>query len=77
MLGIELFEPPTPLPTSFGDWIDTFANGLLAGLDARAREGLKADAERAAAPLLRQADGSWVLDYVRLRFTAVKPTSAT
>ncbi len=76
VLGIELFERPTPLPTSFGDWIDTFANGLLAGLDVPAREDLKADAERAAA-LLRQADGTWVLDYVRLRFTAVKPISAT
>ena len=76
VLAIDVFERPTPLPTTFGDWIDTFANGLLAGLDAGAREDLKVAAERAAAPLLRQADGTWVLDYVRLRFTAFKPASA-
>lgn len=71
---VERFERPTPLPTSLGDWIDTFGNGVLAGLDASVRSEIKADAEAAAAPMLRRHDGTWFLDYVRLRFAATKPS---
>lgn len=71
--SMERFARPTPLPTSLGDWIDTFGNGLLTGLDASARSEIKADAEAAAAPIHRRRDGTWVLDYVRLRFVAIKP----
>ena len=74
--AVELFERPTPLPTSFGDWIDTFANVLLAGLDASARSELEQEAEAAGEQILRQPDGTWVLDYVRLRFIAIKPRTS-
>jgi hypothetical protein len=37
------------------------------------RAAVKAEAEAAAAPVLRKPDGSWFVDYVRLRFAAVKP----
>ena len=67
------FERPTALPTSLGDWRDTFGDGLLAGLDASARSEIKADAEAAAAPIHRRRDGAWVLDYVRHSFVATKP----
>ena len=73
--SVERFERPTPLPTSLGDWIDTFGNGLLAGLDAHARSEIKAEAEAAAAPIHRTRDGTWILDYVRLRFVATKPAT--
>ena len=69
---MEQFGPSTPLPTSLGDWIDTFGNGLRTGLDAPARPAIKADAEAAAAPMHQRRDGTWVLDYVRLRFVAIK-----
>ncbi len=69
----DLFERPTPLPTSFGDWIDTFGGSLLAGLPPSVRAAIKSAAENAAEPELRRTDGTWVLDYVRLRFVAVKP----
>ncbi len=74
---LKLFERPTPLPTSLGDWLDTFATGLLAGLDPAARSEIKAAAEAAAAPLLKRTDGTWVLDYVRIRFVAIKPETGT
>ena len=76
VLSVERFERPTALPCSFGDWIDTFGNVLLAGLDAAARTEIKAAAEAAAGPTLRQPDGTWVLDYVRLRFVAIRPEPA-
>lgn len=71
--SVERFERPTVLPSSFGDWIDTFGNVLLAGLDNAACSEIKAAAEAAAEQTLRQPDGTWVLDYVRLRFIAIKP----
>jgi len=72
--SVERFRQPTPLPTSLGGWIDTFGDGLLAGLDASARSEIKADAEAVAAPIHRRRDGTRVLDYVRLRFVATKPS---
>ena len=60
---------------SLGDWTDTFGNGLPAGLDEAAQSEIKADAEAAAAPMLRRRDGTWILDYVRLRFVAIKPAA--
>ena len=72
---MERFERPTPLPTSLGDWIDAFGNGLLAGLDAHVRSEIKAEAEAAEAPTHRTPDGAWTLDYVRLRLVAIKPAT--
>ena len=46
---------------------------VLAGRDAPVRSEIKADAEAAAAPMHRRRDGTWILDYVRLRFAATKP----
>ncbi len=62
--SVERFERPTPLPTSLGDWIDTFGNGLLAGLNASARSDIKTAAEAAAAPIQGTRDGTWVLKCV-------------
>ena len=71
--SVERFERPTLLRRSLGHWINTFGNGLLAGLDASARSGIKADAKAAAAPIHRRRDGTGILDCVRLRFIAIKP----
>lgn len=70
---IELFQRPTPLPTALGDWLDTFAEAFLKAVPLAERSAVKREVEAAAAPVLRQADGSWQADYVRLRFAAVKP----
>jgi len=70
---IELFPRPTPLPTRLADWFDTFGEAFLAAVPPAERAAVKAEAEAAAAPMLKKSDGSWFADYVRLRFAAVKP----
>ena len=70
---IELFPRPTPLPTRLADWFDTFGEAFLAAVPPAERAAVKAEAEAAAAPMLKKPDGSWFADYVRLRFAAVKP----
>lgn len=69
----EMIERPTPLPNEIQNWLDTFAEPFLSVLDAEARDALKDEVAAALAPDLQQDDGSWVADYVRLRFAAVKP----
>jgi len=71
--SIALIPRPTPLPGALGDWLDTFAESFLAAVPARERPAIKRDVETALEPSLRDASGTWIADYVRLRFRAVKP----
>lgn len=70
--SIALIDRPTPLPGALADWLEIFGNHFYAHLPAEARADAIRETE-AAASSLRQADGSWVVDYVRLRFHAVRP----
>jgi SAM-dependent methyltransferase len=68
---IELIPRPTPLPESGMDgWIRTFRNGLLQGLPEGLREPFVEQSTALLAHALRDEDGNWVADYVRLRFVA-------
>ena len=75
--GIEawLIDRPTPLPAGAAAWYRTFRAGFLDS--ARVPDGeidaVVTQAEARAAPALRQPDGHWIADYVRLRFTMRKP----
>jgi trans-aconitate methyltransferase len=69
---IVLFPRPTPLPGDISGWLQTFAGASLARLPEADREPFIAELRAALAPHLQQPDGSWVADYVRLRFAAVK-----
>lgn len=71
--SIELFERPTPLPGDVSDWVATFAKDFLASFDAENRQDFLNDVIGFCRPKLMQPDGTWVADYVRLRFDAVKP----
>ena len=65
-----LVPRPTILPQSgVVGWIETFMTPYLtdAGADAPA---VLADAEAMLAPALRDVDGVWTADYVRIRFEA-------
>jgi hypothetical protein len=55
--------------------VKTFRAGWLdvAGVSEADRDEVAAAVEARLAPRLRQPDGSWVADYVRLRFTMRKP----
>ena len=72
----ELIPRPTPLPGGVAGWVKTFR----AGLTGRRRWCPNGSAttspprsRRGVAPALRQPDGSWCADYVRLRFSMRKP----
>jgi trans-aconitate methyltransferase len=70
---IALFPRPTPLPGDISGWLQTFAGASLARLPESERETFIAELRAALRPHLQQPDGSWIADYVRLRFAAVKP----
>lgn len=71
----ELIARPTPLPAGVAGWVKTFRSGLLdtAMVPEWEREDIGAVVEARVADRLRQADGSWNADYVRLRFWMRKP----
>jgi SAM-dependent methyltransferase len=65
----------TPLATGIRGWLMTFRAGFLdaAGVPEPGREAIVARIETLLSPILRDAQGQWFADYVRLRWRAVKP----
>jgi trans-aconitate methyltransferase len=73
---IALIPRPTPLPESgMAGWIRTFRRGLLDTLPESIRERIVDETVELLAPILRDPDGNWTADYVRLRFIAVRDAS--
>lgn len=70
---IKLIDRPTPLPEDLGGWLDTFAESWLAALAPQVASDVKEEVARSLEPVLRNDEGVWVADYVRLRFAADKP----
>ena len=70
-----LIPRPTPLPGGLADWVKTFRAGVMdvAMVPEWERDDIAAAVETRLASALRQPDGSWIADYVRLRFTMRKP----
>jgi SAM-dependent methyltransferase len=68
-----LFARPTLLPTGLRGWLETFANPFVAGVQAAERAEILADVTALLAPVLRDTQGRWIADYVRLRFAARRP----
>lgn len=73
VVEIALIDRPTPLPGRLGDWLETFAESFLSQVPETERPDLIAEVEGALAGQLRDGEGRWFVDYVRLRFLAVKP----
>jgi trans-aconitate methyltransferase len=73
--SIELFARPTPLPGDITGWLETFAESFTGRLEPAARAGFLAEVAASLAPALRDAEGRWTADYVRLRFRAEKPVT--
>ena len=71
--AIETFPRPTPLPGDMVGWLETFARAFMAPLPPAERPPFCLEVADALAPELRRPDGSWFVDYVRLRFHASKP----
>ncbi len=76
VLFMALFRRPTPLPGDLKGWLETFGQSFLARLDEIDRTAYLNEVERDLEGELRAPDGTWIADYVRLRFLARKPLSA-
>jgi SAM-dependent methyltransferase len=69
---MELIPRPTPLPESgMRGWLMTFRKGVLDSLPESAREAVIGETVDLLADALRDEDGNWTADYVRLRFVAI------
>jgi len=69
---IFLFERPTPIPGDIEGWLDTFCESFLEPVPEAERPAFIDEVRDLLAPALRGPDGQWTVDYVRLRFSAVK-----
>jgi trans-aconitate methyltransferase len=69
---IALIPRPTPLAESgMAGWLRTFRRGVLESLPETVRDAVVEETVALLAPALRDEDGHWVADYIRLRFIAV------
>ena len=68
-----LFPRPTPLPSDMRNWLEIFAQPCLGSVVESDRQSLIAAVRTRLEPQLLNADGVWVVDYVRLRVAATKP----
>jgi trans-aconitate methyltransferase len=66
--SIQLIPRPTPLPSGMQAWLETFRNGVLDQLIPKDREDALRKTVALLEPILRDGDGNWAADYVRLRF---------
>jgi trans-aconitate methyltransferase len=70
--SIALIPRPTPLPGDVFGFLETFGLNFVQGFSDEARSEYLAEVRTVLEPQLRDADGTWVADYVRLRFAATK-----
>jgi hypothetical protein len=63
------------LPTGVAGWVKTFRSGLMDAdnIPADEQEAIGQAVEARLIDQLQQPDGSWLADYVRLRFSMRKP----
>ena len=66
------FERPTVLPGDVLGWLATFGDSFTNALPVAERPAYLEDVRERLSQQLVNRDGHWVLDYVRLRFRAVK-----
>ena len=69
---IALIPRPTPLPESgMEGWLRTFRRGVIEALPGRLQDTVVEETAALLAPVLRDEDGHWTADYIRLRFIAI------
>jgi len=73
-IDARLIPRPTELPEGVSGWLKTFRAGFMdhASVPDADQEAVAAAVETRLEPELRQPDGRWLADYVRLRFTMRK-----
>jgi trans-aconitate methyltransferase len=70
--SIALVPRPTPLPGDVVGWLETFGESFTHALPESERAAYLQEVRSALEPELRNEQGIWVADYVRLRFAASK-----
>jgi SAM-dependent methyltransferase len=70
--SIALIPRPTPLPGDVVGWLETFGENFMNALSPGARDAYLQEVRSALEPQLRDATGTWIADYVRLRFRTTK-----
>jgi trans-aconitate methyltransferase len=69
---ITLTPRPTPLKSGMDQWLRTFRTAVFARLNEADREAAIAKTVALLEPILRDTEGNWWGDYVRLRFHATR-----
>jgi trans-aconitate methyltransferase len=67
---IRLIPRPTPLAAGMHDWLTTFRKGVLEAIPEELRSAVVEETVALLEPALRDEQGNWTGDYVRLRFLA-------
>ncbi|GAB5389579.1 MAG: class I SAM-dependent methyltransferase [Alphaproteobacteria bacterium] len=70
---IGLIPRATPLPTGMEGWLRTFSGAFLSGCDDQTVQTIIQQTCDLLSHSLRDDQGNWHADYVRLRFVAHKP----
>jgi trans-aconitate methyltransferase len=70
--SIALIPRPTPLPGDVIGWLETFGESFTSALPLQERGAYLREVQADLEPKLRDASGTWIADYVRLRFHATK-----
>jgi trans-aconitate methyltransferase len=70
--SIALIPRPTPLPGDVIGWLELFGQSFLHALPDTKREPYLKEVRAALEPQLLDDTGTWIADYVRLRFAATK-----
>lgn len=71
--SVMLFDRPTPLPGDIEGWLWTFCEAFITAAPSAEHPAIINEVRSELEPVLRNSDGSWYADYVRLRFQAEKP----
>jgi SAM-dependent methyltransferase len=69
---IALIPRPTPLPGDIIGWLETFGESFVSALPPAERPAYLEEVRDALRKDLCDAEGKWIADYVRLRFSAEK-----
>jgi trans-aconitate methyltransferase len=67
---MELIPRPTPLQAGMRAWLETFRSGVIAAVPEPMRDRVVEETVALLEPALRDEEGNWTGDYVRLRFIA-------
>jgi SAM-dependent methyltransferase len=73
VMEIGIFPRPTVLASGIAAWLDNFTEDFFAPLPPGERAAARAEATALLQPVITDETGTWIADYVRLRFSAVRP----